>query len=188
VTISLAYGTSRESNTRSHLLALLSRHDLTKWQWTNEIRISSGEIPHSHPVLTLNTRCGDRTDLLLATYLHEQLPWWIANCPPTAVEEATKQLRCIWPAVPTAPPMGADDEDSTYLHLIVCFLEDEALRTVLGDSAAGAVLGHWTRDNYTWIYECVLASHARLAEVVERAGLVPAVTPSTAPIGHRGHG
>ena len=39
-------------------------------------RIETGVIPHSHPVLTLNTQYIDRDTLQIATFVHEQLHWF----------------------------------------------------------------------------------------------------------------
>jgi hypothetical protein len=35
---------------------LLKQYDLSKWIFTRKVIIDQGEIPHSHPVLTLHTR------------------------------------------------------------------------------------------------------------------------------------
>ena len=51
----LATGSEAEAQTREHMLGLLQRYDLRKWQFTKRVRVNEGaRIPHSHPVLTLN--------------------------------------------------------------------------------------------------------------------------------------
>jgi hypothetical protein len=45
--------------------------------------IKERAIPHSHPVLTLNTRNLDSDDQLLSAFLHEQLHWYLDAHKPT---------------------------------------------------------------------------------------------------------
>lgn len=174
--IALAHATEAEAATRAQLNRVVSTFDLDAWRWTDDVRIAEGEVPHSHPMLTLNTRHVGFDDRLLATYLHEQLHWWLDSCSATATGEALADLRRLWPVVPSKFPLGADGEESTYLHLIVRWLEIDALRKVLGDLRARHVLEHWVQDHYTWVYERVSADDHRLREVVEAAGLVPPAT------------
>jgi hypothetical protein len=47
--------------------------------------------------------------------------------------EAIKDLRALFPKVPVAFPDGAGDEESTYLHLLVNYLEYRADREILGE-------------------------------------------------------
>ena len=50
---------------RDLLRKLRSEHDLGRFEYTTRVRVAPGEIPHSHPVLTLNSkRCvGAGSDL-----------------------------------------------------------------------------------------------------------------------------
>jgi hypothetical protein len=73
LTICLAHDSARERRTRDQLLALLARYEPQRWQCTDTVRIEQGVIPHSHPVLTLNTYVLGDDARLLAIYLHEQL-------------------------------------------------------------------------------------------------------------------
>ena len=98
-------------------------------------------IPHSHPVLTLNTRyLDDQHTAQLATFVHEQIHWFLADhmdCAKT--DAALTELRVLYPTVPTELPTGARGERSTYLHLIVCTLELQALTELLGAERTAAV-------------------------------------------------
>jgi hypothetical protein len=71
--ITLAHGTPREVETSQCLLGLTYRHNLSPYTFTRLIRIEQGVVPHSHPVLTLNTLYRHAPELLRATYLHEQI-------------------------------------------------------------------------------------------------------------------
>jgi hypothetical protein len=103
---------------------LLHTYDLHTWLFTRDVLIQSGVIPHSHPVLTLNTRYVDDDTAQLATFVHEQLHWFLTDHVERAkTNAALTELRALYPTVPTALPEGAMGERSTYLHLIVCHLE-----------------------------------------------------------------
>ncbi|MGH7553150.1 MAG: hypothetical protein ACREMQ_09020, partial [Longimicrobiales bacterium] len=60
VQIELKNGDERERAAQRQLEGLLAKYDLTPWLYTRRILISGGEIPHSHPVLTINTEYVDR--------------------------------------------------------------------------------------------------------------------------------
>lgn len=103
----------------------LSGETLQRWLFTGGTIIDEGaRIPHSHPVLTLNTRIEGDVDLL-SVLVHEQLHWF-ANEKEDAVEEAVLEFRQIFPEVPVRGHEGARDEYSSYLHLVVCDLEPGA--------------------------------------------------------------
>ena len=70
IDIRLQSGTPLEERGRDQLRRLLRIiYDLHKWLFTRDVLIQSGVIPHSHPVLTLNTR-----------YLDVTPPSWRRSC------------------------------------------------------------------------------------------------------------
>jgi hypothetical protein len=118
--------------------------------WTYEVRIDETEIPHSHPVLTLHTRSvGDSQDQL-STFVHEQFHWWM-HTRPEAEAAAVAEFRELFPEAPVAADGGggARDEYSTYLHLIVCDLEFQAMSEIVGEQRARALMS--SHGHYTWI-------------------------------------
>ena len=60
---------------RDLLRGLRERYDLSDWEYTHTVRIAPLEVPHSHPVLTLNAMDVRDEDAFLSTYLHEQIHW-----------------------------------------------------------------------------------------------------------------
>lgn len=151
------------------LQALRMSHDVRKWEFTDKVHIKNKTIPHSHPVLTLNTRhtTQEKKDLLLATYLHEQIHWHLsANSAQT--DAAINELKTIFKGVPVGHPEGARDEYSTYLHLLVCYLEIEAISELLSAERVQAVSKYWQQDHYTWIYTQVATNKAKLAQVITK--------------------
>jgi hypothetical protein len=73
--------------------------------------------------------------------------------------------------VPVEQPEGAGSERSSYLHLIVCYLEYASLIEVLGPAEARRVIEHWSNDHYREIYRTVLHDADALGELVARHGL-----------------
>src|SRR5262245_62019290 len=123
--ITLKRGTPAEASTREQLERLLATYDLSPWIYTKSVVIDERAIPFSHPVLTLHTRHAKDDDLLLSTFVHEQFHWFLTERY-EATELAIADLRKVFPTVPAGGTAGAQDEHSTYLHLLVCFLEQQA--------------------------------------------------------------
>ena len=97
IEIELAGGSPRERQAEAQLRRLLAAHDLDAAGLgalivTRRVRIESGAVPHSHPVLTLNTRHLGDDERQLATFLHEQLHWYL-NAREAAVGKAIAELR-----------------------------------------------------------------------------------------------
>ena len=109
-------------------------------------------------------------DLLLLTYIHEQLHWYLtAHNADTNAAEA--ELRKIYPKVPVGYPDGAQDEESTYLHLINCYLEMQADRQFIGRERTGRAMQFWSEHHYKWVYKTIIEDEARIAVIVQREHL-----------------
>jgi hypothetical protein len=174
IEIALKHGTKIEQQTNEQLQRLLKAYDLAKWTFTKSILIDEESIPHSHPVLTLSARHVKDDELLLSTFVHEQAHWLLTQNP-KATENAKQELRSMFPKVPIKPPEGASDEESTYLHLIVIYLEYRADRELLGELKARQVMEFWATDHYTWIYKTVLERPRDIGNVAFKHKLVPPV-------------
>lgn len=164
----------REQQTRQQLLRLLSAHDVSDWVFTRKVVIESGYnvIPHSHPVLTLSTRHLKDDELLLSTFVHEQLHWYLGE-KPKETEAAYKELRSMFPKVPVGYPEGARDEESTYKHILVCYLEYQAIKTLLGELRARQVMDFWATDHYTWVYKTVLEREREIGALMRKHKMIP---------------
>lgn len=174
VAIEVATGSRLELAGRQQVERILGRYDLSPWIFTRRIRIQSYVTPHSHPVLTLNTRYVDDDTAQTATLLHEQLHWWLTQRE-SATDSALADVRRLYPSVPTAPPEGARNEYSTYLHLLVCTLELDAVSAVFGAAAARRTLAGWR--HYTWVYREVLGRPEPLRAILRARGLEVAAGP-----------
>ena len=168
--IRTAHDSAPELVTKAQLERLLAAHDLRQWTFTHEVIIDKKSIPHSHPVLTLHTRHLKQDDELLSTYLHEQLHWFFTGRP-AETKAAEQDLAKLYPEVPVGYPEGANDTESTYLHLLVCRLEQQADRAVMGEQRTAEAMQFWAGDHYRWVYRTVLADGAKIDEILRRHGL-----------------
>jgi len=171
--ITLKQGTPDEARTRDQLQRLLATYDLSPWIYTKSIVVDERAIPFSHPVLTIHTRHAKDDELLLSTFVHEQLHWFIA-ARPDETEQAIADLRKLFPSVPAGGTTGARDEYSTYLHLLVCYLERQAVLRVLGELKTKQVVDFWATDHYTWVYQTVISRSRDIGQIMRDRKLIPA--------------
>ena len=171
--ITLANNTPPEQQTKAQLERLLNTHDLSKWIATKSILIDEKTaIPHSHPVLTLNTRHVSDDELLLATFVHEQMHWFVIRDQKN-LGGALDEIKKMFPDAPAAPPEGARDLSSTYLHIVVCYLEYRAMRELMGELRSKQIMEFWTTDHYRWIYRTVLERPRDIGQILFKYKLVP---------------
>ena len=169
--ISLVHDSEPERQTRAQLDRILRNYDASKWIFTKKISIETGAIPHSHPVLTLNSRHLKNDNLLLSTFLHEQIHWFL-DSREESVAQAIGDLKLAFPNLPIGYPEGADSEESNYEHLLVIFLEYKAMRDLLGDSVARQVMDFWTTDHYKKLYSTILDNQEFVFTLASKYGLV----------------
>jgi lysophospholipase L1-like esterase len=167
ISIELEHGSEAELKTRQQLQKLLDSYDLRKYTFTHAVVIDEKSIPHSHPVLTLHTRHLNSDDELLSTYVHEQLHWFLDQHL-EQTQAAEDELRKVYPKVPFGNADGARDEESTYLHLITCYLEMIADRKLMGKERTAAAMNFWAGDHYRWIYKTVMQDESKIGNVVTR--------------------
>lgn len=158
--------------TKQNILHLTQVYDLTPFLYTRLIHISNDiTAPQSHPVLTLNTINFDKPKKILSTLLHEQIHWWMME-QKTNGALAMSELKKIYLKV---PGIAGADKESTYLHLIICYLELKALAFYIGEkSAREVILESMTNDKiYSWIYNQVLNKDFAIKKIVAKYKLLP---------------
>ncbi|NTX16142.1 hypothetical protein HUA76_35770 [Myxococcus sp. CA056] len=170
--IILANDSVPEQKTREQLRRLMERFEVDPWIYTTAVRIDERSIPHSHPVLTLHARHLGNDMHLLSTFVHEQMHWFL-DANKTKTERAMATLHSLYPTLPTGFPEGAEEVESSYLHVLVNYLEYAALQRVTGKEAARSVFDFWANDHYRALYRIVLKDEARIREVVAQHGLMP---------------
>jgi hypothetical protein len=177
--IDLATAEAHAHKVREAVLRLDNAYGLARFDYARCIRIAPGEIPHSHPILTLNTQ--PRSDhALLSLYLHEQMHWyvtWYSYRHGAGWAELQAELARRYPDTPTLFPEGAGSLDSNRLHLMVNWLEVEAAGHFLGGPAAAALAS--INPIYSGIYRIVLRDWDGLSALYHRHALAP-IRPATA--------
>lgn len=170
VDIQLHSGNEFEKKGKQLIQDFLQKYDLGKYIFTKKIIIQSRVIPHSHPVLTLNTRTINEPDVYLAVFLHEQIHWFFDL---DGRAEKTKifieKMKIKFPKVPSQKEGGASDDESTYLHLGVCFYELEQLSNLIGNEKAEQVFK--TNKIYFWVRQQVLANKDFIRSTLNETGL-----------------
>ena len=171
--IKLANSTPAEVQSKAQLERLLKTYDLSKWIVTKSIVIDEKTaIPHSHPVLTLNTRHLKDDELMVSTFVHEQMHWFVMQ-EGRDMDGAIAEFKKLFPTVPAKGPEGARDESSTYLHIGVCYLEYRAVRELMVELRAKQVMDFWSTDHYKWIYRTVLERPRDIGQIMFKFNLVP---------------
>lgn len=160
--------TPLERRGKAQMERLLETYALEKWQFTDKVVIQSFVIPHSHPVLTLNTRYLDNDVEQLATYLHEQIHWY-ADDHEAQVDKTIAAFKEMYPEVPVGNGEGARTTESSYLHLLVCWLELDGLGELVGKQKARDNLA--VKTYYRWIYKTVLEDADEIGRVIKKHGL-----------------
>jgi hypothetical protein len=178
VIIDLSAAQKASEDVRTMLLKLRRDFDLSPYEYARQVRIAPEEIPHSHPLLTLNTRIREEA-ALLSTYLHEQMHWyvtWYSHTRYSGWKAVWAALLTHYPKVPESFPEGAHTIQSSYLHLVVNWLEIEASAQFLGRPKAVEI----AEKNfvYSGLYRIVLADWNSLAELYRTNALTP-ICPAT---------
>jgi hypothetical protein len=167
--ITLGSGNPNEEKAKQLIGNFEKKFDLSPYIFTKEIIIKSKVIPHSHPILTLNTRQIDEPDRYLSLLLHEQIHWFFSGTREAKTKKFIEKIKLKYPKVPNRENGGANDDESTYLHFAVCYYELEALTRYLGKQKAEEIFK--TADVYSWINKEVLANRAAIKAILEDVGL-----------------
>jgi hypothetical protein len=179
IDIDLAHAEREAGRIRDWLSALRRRHDLSRFEFTRHVQVIPAGPTHSHPILTLGTRFAETEDLLLSTYLHEQMHWYLwrlGGADHDPVAPFFDELVRRYPRAPTRLPDGARSYEQTYVHLVVCWLEVAAMTDLIGRERAHAIAD--TQWGYRWIYRTVIEDAEPLRQLLTTHGIVPMRTPA----------
>ena len=169
--IRTAHGSRDEVQKARQLAGVLAVHDLSAWIFTRSVVIDKDAVSHSHPVLTLGARHLGDDGLLLSEFVHEQIHWYLVS-KEQQTEEAVAELAALLPGAPVNEPEGAGSAQSTYLHLVVGWLEWDAMARLVGEAEALRVIQFWSGDHYRWDYRTLLSQRALIGGIVIRHGLL----------------
>jgi len=108
-------------------------------EFTEEILVRDGAIPHSHPILTLNTRQSDKLGLL-QTLVHEQFHWYVQTRP--KYKECVAHLKDIYQDDGEHNKSG-NYPNSYWEHIIVCFNTRFYLQKIISDTELKEIYSQW---------------------------------------------
>lgn len=176
----------KEKDARQQLRRILSSYDLDNWIFTQDVRIKAGAQPYSHPILTLNTDFLDSDEQQMSIFLHEQAHWFVSETVPYRAPnngeeaEVINELRQLFPNAPVS-------DYSTFLHLIVGWVELDAMVELVGEEKARRLLIKKIRRltdeplsqvdrRYKWYNMRVLENTQEIGAILTRYDLI--ITPN----------
>ena len=170
IEITTKNGTEREETGKLQLQRILDNYQakISQWIYTDKVQIDDKAIPHSHPLLTLHCRHLDNDEIQLSTFLHEQFHWLVEETP-VQEKQAITEFKILFPEVPSPQNGGARDPYSTYLHLIVCDLEFQAMTKITGKERAMQIMKE--RGVYTWVFDKIFNNN-QVREINKRYGFL----------------
>lgn len=159
--------------TKEALLFFSEKCDLNPFLYTKIIHINSDGTSHSHPVLTLSTNSSHYPERVLSTFLHEQFHWWADEAKDLDFRAVMLDLKIMYPELPETGV--ASSVFSTYLHLMICWLEFKATTQLLGEAKAVDVLKSYIHEAkiYEWIYTQVLERGDEIEKILIRHNFIP---------------
>jgi hypothetical protein len=170
----LEHAAREAQRVRSWLGALRQRHNLAPYEYTRHVQVVPASATYSHPILTLGTRFTDTEDHLLATYLHEQMHWYLSRLggfDHDPIAPFFNELVRRYPRAPTRLPEGARNYEQTYAHIVVNWLEIEVTSQFIGWERARELAN--TQFGYRWIYRTVINDREPLRELLTAHGIWP---------------
>ena len=171
--IHLVSASEAEQRVQALLLEVLQQYDLRRWLFTCHVNIDEtaetnfASLKNGEAQITL--RAGFRSVYgLVSLFIHEQLHIHLHQHQ-AQVDQAVAELRLIYPSVPVGGVDGAMTEKSTYEHLLLCTLERDAVKAILGDE-----LGNKLKPfGYHFIYGEVERNAPKLRQVIREHQLEP---------------
>ncbi|MDO9182636.1 MAG: hypothetical protein Q7U04_09520 [Bacteriovorax sp.] len=158
---------------------LISKYDLSKLRFRRNLLVLKSGRPFSpakEPSIYFfaESRSTDYTadkNRLLSTLIHEEYHAYLAQFP-VELEKAKIMLMKLYPKeqLPSNKNEMADDLESTYLHLVVCWLEYDSIKKLLGQEEAKRIIS--TGSVYRWIYDRELESYEKIGAIIKDAGLL----------------
>ena len=134
--------------------------------FTKKVMIATGSIPHSHPVLTLNTRDTEERKYL-EMFVHEQLHWFAQNQP--------KYDQCITFLKKRYKDNGECNKSGTYPnsfweHIIVNFNTRNILNQLLSKDDVDYIYSDW--QAYPKTEKLVVDNFKEIKKQIESFGMV----------------
>jgi hypothetical protein len=163
-----------EQQTREQLRNVLSEYDVSPWLRKREVRVDSSSVGGSGPdFITLSTdHLGD--DLgLLSEFIHEQIHRITFEERRERRNAAIREFQSLYPNAPSELPEGGPGEFATYMHLVINWLELDAMTELVEKKTARRLAAD--EEHYTWINRRVLEDTEKIGAVLAKHDLL--ITP-----------
>ncbi|HXH74328.1 MAG TPA: hypothetical protein VNJ08_05140 [Bacteriovoracaceae bacterium] len=159
--------------TKQNLYHLAQVYELEPFLFAKKIRINAIEEPGPSNILTVHTRYANQPNKLLSQWLHAELHFW-ARLNAKKMAAAIQELKTLYPNPSLESKPG--DNYSIFPHLIICFLEFEALAYFLGKNQAISIITDFMKDDkiLPWTYSQVLTNSDPIRKIIEKYELMPA--------------
>lgn len=153
------HNTERELEQISLLNEIVEQYAVP--EFTELVLVEEKVIPHSHPVLTLNTRSKDKLDIL-KTLVHEQFHWYVSN--------HSKYNECIALLKTRYVDDGEHNKsgkhpNSYWEHIIVCFNTRNHLAKILTPEEIEYVYSLW--QAYPTLEQSIATNYDEYKKVLE---------------------
>jgi hypothetical protein len=151
------------------LKELLSSHRLETYYFASRVEISD-QPEQKIGTVVISTKFKDQPELLLNVFLLQQIRFFL-NQNKRQVKRATLVLAELYPALPLGAPEGQKTADENYFSLIAGLLEFRAMRNLIGENNAKAVI--LRRGELTGLYQTLFTNETAIQRVVETHNLLP---------------
>ncbi len=160
--------------TKQNLKHLTQIYDLEPFLFVKKIQIGNKLLPLTFKMLAIDTQFSTHPNKLLSRFLHTELHIWIAKNK-TKTMAAMRDLKKIYLKVPNE--ILPNDKIDNYRHLIVCFLEYEALKFYIGEKEASLIISEFMKRDkiFPWTYFQILHKNFAIKQTIKRHGLLPAI-------------
>lgn len=155
---------------RQNLHQLEQIYNLKAFSFQRNIVIDSQAKDHKYldgdSAIILNSTHFNNPQKLLAAWLHEEFHWW-----------ARSQEKELIPVLNTLKKYYPKSSQATRLHLVVSYLEYEALRFYLEDKEARLIIHNKIKKDkkFPWLYQQVLTRTKLFKKTLSDHNLLPEV-------------
>jgi hypothetical protein len=130
-------------------------------EFTELVLVEEKVVPHSHPILTLNTRSKDKLDIL-KTLVHEQFHWYASNHPKYNECISLLKMRYIDDGEHNR---SGRNPNSYWEHIIVCFNTRNYLERILTKEEVSYVYSLW--QPYSTLEQSIAANYGEYKKFLE---------------------
>ncbi len=153
--------TARNSNPKEKEVALILEGLCKKYKlplFTTNVIVETGTRPHSHPVLTMNTRTNDQF-LVLEVFVHEEMHWFVSQ--KSEYDDCLAYLKQHYHDNGECNVTGTYP-NSFWTHIIVCFNTRKFLSSLLSREDFEYIYNNENRKSYKLTEKLVVDNYEKI--------------------------